>query len=382
MLKRWMMVLVVAIAFVFSAQAWALEMESGEDNASKLHMHGYGELHYNVPSGGNSKMDLHRMVWGLSYEFSDRISVHTEVDFEHAAQEMELEYAYIDFLINPALNVRAGLMLMPVGHLNEYHEPVLFYSVERPVVQKVIIPTTWQEGGVGIFGSPMEGLRYRLYLVSGLAGQGFRAKDGIRKGRGKVDGGEAHPQTGEELAIVARLDYSPMLGVDLGASFYNGGVDQVNNIGGNPSVTILEADIRVQSSGVDFLAVYTQIDVDDAAQINADRVDSNGISTPLTGNKSVGEELVGWYVELAYHLSHTLQTDWDLVPFIRISEVNTQDAVPTGFTANPRNDREITTYGLAYFPEPQVAIKADFQTTEYGTGPDTDQYNFGIAYMF
>lgn len=388
MWKRWMMALVFMMVFLFVSQGWAMNMEmemedeASENGSSKLHMHGYGELHYNVPSGGNSTMDLHRMVLGLSYEFSDRISVHTEVDYEHASQEMELEFTYLDFLINPALNVRAGLMLMPVGYLNEYHEPPLFFSVERPEVQKVIIPTTWQEGGIGVFGSPMEGLKYRVYLVSGLSGQGLRAKDGLRKGRGKGDGGEKNPQTGEKLAIVGRLEYSPIIGLDLGTSFYQGGVDQVNNISGDPSVRILEGDVRVQSSGVEVRALYAQIDVDDAGSINAARLDSDGNSAPLVGNESVGEQMIGWYTELAYHFAYPLQTDWDLVPFVRYSEMNTQEAVPVGFSADPKNDRKITTYGLSFLPEPQVAIKADFQKFEDAAGGDTNQYNFAVAYMF
>ncbi len=371
MQKGWLAALLVVGINLSGLPAMAMEMEESGEGSSKLHMHGYGELHYNVPrDGGNSKMDLHRMVWGLSYEFSDRISLHTEVDFEHSAQEMELEFAYIDFLINPAVNVRGGLMLMPVGPLNEYHEPTLFYSVERPTVQKVIIPTTWQEGGAGIFGSPMEGFKYRIYVVSGLAGEGFRSKDGVRPGRGKGAGGENKPQTGEKLAVVARLEYSPLAGLDFGASYYTGKVDQVNNIPGDPSVTMMEGDVRLRMSGVDVQALYAKVEIDEAGNINT------------AFSKGVAEEMVGWYIELAYHLSHVTQTSWDLVPFIRVEEANTQDVMPAGTSPDLQYNQEITTYGLAFFPHPQVAIKADFQNTEDEAGGDKDQYNFALAYMF
>ncbi len=373
--KIWIAALFIMGTTWIGLPVWAMEMEmeveESESGSAKLHMHGYGELHYNVPKdGGNSNMDLHRMVWGLSYEFNDRISLHTEVDFEHSAQEMELEFAHIDFLITPAINMRAGLMLMPVGPLNEYHEPTLFYSVERPTVQKVIIPTTWQEGGAGLFGSPIEGLRYRVYVVAGLAGEKIRAKDGIRAGRGKGAGGENKPQTGEDLAIVARLEYSPISGLDLGASYYNGKVDQLNNIAGDPSVAIMEGDVRVRISGIDFRALYAKVDIDDANQINA------------AFSNNVAEEMVGWYVELAYHLGQALQTDWDLVPFYRMEEANTQDVVPAGVTAELQYNQKISTYGLAFFPHPQVALKVDFQNIEDDAGGDADQYNLGMAYMF
>jgi len=403
MKKRSFMTILITLTLVISHPVWALEMEmEAEEEASSLHMHGYGELHYNVPSdGGTSKMDLHRMVWGVSYEFNDWISVHTEVDFEHAAQEMELEFAYLDFLASPSFNYRAGLMLMPVGPLNETHEPTLFYSVERPLLQKVIIPTTWQEGGVGIFGSPLEGLRYRVYLVSGLAGEGFTAKDGIRKGRGKGAGGEEKPKTGEELAVVGRLEYHLLAGVDLGTSLYYGEVDQNNKIAGDPSVSIYEFDGRLRMAGLDFQAVYVKIEIDGADNISratckeVDTTSTDDLKDPSqphtfeTQCETVGVEMVGWYVELAYHLSHLMGTSWDLVPFIRLSEVNTQDSVPSGsngdggdFVASGKNDREVTTYGIAYYPDPQVAVKADFQNFKDAAGGDTDQYNLGIAYMF
>ncbi len=398
-MQKWVFTFFTLFVLDMEPQAWALEMEA-EAESSKVQLHGYGELHYNVPSnGGQSKMDLHRMVWGLSYDINDTISLHTEVDFEHAAQEMELEFAYLDFSINPSFNMRAGVMLMPVGPLNEYHEPTLFYSVERPLLQSVIIPTTWQEGGIGIFGSPMEGLKYRVYVVSGLAAEGFSGSSGIRGGRGKAAGGEGKPQTGEKLAVVGRLEYNPLAGLDLGTSVYHGEVDQNNTIVGSPSVFLYTLDGRLRMSGIDVQAVYAKIDIDEADNISratckagapsaANTTTGAFISGPLAC-QTVGEELVGWSIELAYHLAHLMGTSWDLVPFARLSEVNTQDALPSGlngdgvaFAASGKNDREVTTVGIVYYPDPQVAFKADFQNFQDAAGGDTDQYNFGLAYMF
>ncbi len=190
--------------------------EGDEGYGGRVSFHGYGEMHYNNPRTGSTvpqssapaQMDFHRMVWGLSYHYNDRISLHTEVDFEHAATEIELEFAYLDFLVTPAFNVRAGSMLMPVGPLNEFHEPTLFYSVERPYVQNAIIPPSWQEGGVGVFGSVPGGIRYRVYLVSGLNAEGFSSATGIRSGRGHV--AEA---PSEDLAVVGRLEYIGLPGI-------------------------------------------------------------------------------------------------------------------------------------------------------------------------
>ncbi len=365
--------------------------EEGIKLPGKLSFHGYGELHYNssdvsanvpskTPPDSAARVDFHRMVWGLSYHYNDRISLHTEVDFEHAAQEIELEYAYLDFLVNPAVNIRAGSVLMPVGPLNEFHEPPLFYSVERPYVQNAIIPTTWQEAGAGIFGSPLPGLKYRFYLVSGLNANGFSASSGIRGGRGKIAGDEG-TISGDELAVVGRLEYTALPGLTLGGSAYNGGANQeedpaLDGVG----VTIFEGDIRFRKYGLDLTGVYAQIDIDDAEKINAFN------SFPLGSNKSIGEKLVGWYIEGAYDLLRpfALKSEKRLMAFVRYEQINTQDEVPSGFTSDPKNDRNVITYGLAYYPITNIAIKADAEKweNEAATNNDGNRFNLAVAYMF
>jgi len=323
-------------------------------------------------------MDFHRMVWGLTYQFNDRMALHTEVDFEHATKEMELELTYLDFLIKPGFNVRAGSMLMPVGPLNEFHEPPLFYSVERPYVQNHIIPTTWGEGGVGIFGTPVSGLKYRLYLVSTLQAEKFSDSSGLRDGRGKFGATSSKPSPSDSLAAVGRLEYTPLPGLDFGVSIYQGDVTGSTSASmtalDGVGVGITEADIRFRKAGFDIRAVYAKVDVDNAAKINA--------LTGKTGNKGIGEEMVGQYVEVAYHLATPLKTKWDLVPFVRQESFNTQEAVPTGFTANMANEREVMTYGLAYYPIPEVAVKLDVENWEDATGNEGTRRNFGLAYMF
>ncbi len=382
-------VLSIAMATLLAIAPQAFAMEGGEGSASKLHLHGYGELHYNSPSGDPAKMDLHRMVWGVSYDFSDRIQLHTEVDFEHAARDMELEFAYIDFLFKPAFNVRAGALLMPVGPLNEFHEPTLFYSVERPLVENDMIPTTWQEGGLGIFGSPMEGLKYRVYLVSGLSAEKFSEK-GIRGSRGKVAGGtedkhickvtggtDKHdckvtggtdrPLTGDDLAFVGRAEYAALPGLDLGLSIYQGGANQKDDPAlDGAGVGITEADIRLRKKGADIRFVYVTTKIDEAAKISK-----------ATG-KTIGEKQAGMYLELAYNIGN-------YVPFARMEQINTHDAVAAGAKADDSLDRDILTLGLAYYPHHNhrdVALKADWSEEENAAGGTSTWTNFGIAWMF
>ncbi len=337
--------------------------------------HGYGELHYNDPKGSSvpgkddpAQMDFHRMVWGMSYSWDERISLHAEVDFEHAAKEIELEFAYLDFLIRPEFNLRAGVVLMPVGPLNEFHEPPRFFSVERPYLQRTVIPTTWQEGGVGLFGTLGEDFNYRAYLVSGLDSKGFTAKDGIRKGR--TNGGDA---PNEKFAWVGRLEYIGVPGLSLGTSVYHGGANQDPTSDVDIDVTLLEGDIKYTRSGLDFQAMYAQIDID-----NPDKI----------VGQTVGEKIAGWNVELAYHLSALdPDTQQDLVPFVRWESFNTQEATPAAaYAADPANDRKVFTVGLAYYPIPDVVVKADLETWEDAdnndTGEEKRRFNLGLGYQF
>jgi len=338
----------------------------------RLSWHGYGELHYNNPGGSGvpddaepAIMDLHRMVWGLSYQFNDRISAHTEVDFEHAARDMELEFAYLDFAITPALNFRAGSLLMPVGPLNEFHEPPLFYSVERPYVQAYIIPTTWQEGGAGVFGS-LGGLKYRVYLVSGLDAAKFTPDQGLRGGRGKVNNAPS-----EDLAVVGRLEYVGLPGVDLGLSAYQGGANPNRNAAlTDADVGIWEADARLRFGGLDLRGVVATVAVDAADQISAVTM------------KTIGDQMLGWYVEAGYDVLRLLGRDQSLVPFVRYEAFDTQRSVPAGLTADPTNDRTVTTAGVAYYPIPDVAIKGDWEGWKDGTGDRGGRVNLGVGYQF
>lgn len=322
-------------------------------------------------------MDVHRMVWGISYNVNDWIILHTEVDFEHAAKELELEFMYIDFLINPLINFRIGSLIMPVGPLNEFHEPPLFYSVARPYVQRHIIPTTWQEGGIGIFGAPFTGFNYRLYIVSSLDARRFDSTSGIRGGRRSASEAES-----EDLAIVLRGEYTAVPGVDFGLSFYDGGADASKKVAGNARVQILEWDVRIRMEGLDLQWVSVLIDIDDVAAINAAHLDQDGNSVALAGSNSVGSKLSGTTLEAAYHLAYMMRTEWDLVPFVRYEAFNTQDEVPANFSANPANDLEILTFGAAYYPHPQVVLKIDRESWKNGFGDREIRYNLGAAYMF
>jgi len=328
---------------------------------------GYGEMHYNAPSNGTAELDFHRLVLGFAASLSDAIGFHAELDFEHAFTEPEMEFAYLDFLYRDELSFRTGLVLMPVGPLNEFHEPPLFYSVERPYVQKDIVPTTWQEPGAGIVGTALDaGVSYRAYAVGGLFAAQF-GSGGIRGGRQR--GAEA---SAEDIAVVGRVEYAPSLGVSLAASGYAGGAAQGVSALGDASVAIAEVDARLEAGGVEASAMYAAVFIGGADSISA-----------FTG-EVVGERLVGFTGELAFHVLRILgtRTERDLVAFARVELLDTQDRVPDGLLRDPSLDRRVVTMGASFLPVPSVALKADVELWESDDGAAWEQFNLGVGFMY
>jgi len=145
---------------------------------------GYGEVHYTNPTGPNTPatVNLRRFVVYLAHDFNDRLAFRSELEIEDAkieagsaAGEVALEQAFLDGRVAQGLTLRAGLLLVPVGIINETHEPPTFNGVNRPDFDHDIIPTTWREIGVGAAGTLPggSGLSYRLYLVNGLRADGL-----------------------------------------------------------------------------------------------------------------------------------------------------------------------------------------------------------------
>lgn len=369
------------------------EQGSGGGIGDRVSVFGYGELHFNVPTDGRqTQVDQHRFVIGLHAKLADWIHFEAEIDFEHAAQELEFELAHLDFLIHPAVNFRAGVMLLPVGFLNEFHEPPLFWSVERPLLQKVVIPTTWSGAGAGIYGTPMEGVNYRLYVVNSLqsvrepdfdggemgaggASGRFRPKDGIRKGRLFID-----HAIGEDFAVVGRVELTKLFpGLEIGGSFYTGETthDLIDEGG---RTTLLEADIKYRLNWFEMNATVVGIWIDDAAELNQFRMDTK----PDDGD-IVPEEIYGWNIQAGIHVPQLMgwNTRQDFVPFVLYEMIDLHAEVPMGFGApDPDLYQHVTTVGFSYLPIPKVALKLDWQLLYKGGRLANETLNMAVAYMF
>lgn len=378
---------------VLSDELDDMKEHGGAGGSDRVTIHGYGELHFNLPTdgSGDGEFDNHRFVMGVHAKLTDWIHLNAEIDFEHAAQELEFEFGYLDFLIDPAYNFRVGVMLAPVGFLNEFHEPPLFWTVERPDFQKRIIPTTWNVSGVGVFGTPMDGVNYRLYVVNALqsirpagfgtgAGTGaggnggfFRAKDGIRKGR--LQPNEA---IFESIAVTGRVELTKLLdGLQVGLSFHTGNTSQ-NLINEGGMTTLLEADVKYRYKWFDMNASIAHINISDAAALNT------FAATASTGSGNIPSGIFGWNVQAGVHVLQLLgiSSTHDIIPFVMYEFTDTQNEMPVGFAPDPAQEKKITTVGVSYMPIPAVALKAGYQHTSKGNGDGEDRVQFGMAYMY
>lgn len=353
-------------------------------NFGKLHFFGYGELHYNARRGtGANEIDFHRMVLGVGYDFTDWLQFRSEVDFEHAFKEPELEFAHLDFLARPWLNARVGSILVPMGVINQHHEPPLFYSVERPELYRVIIPTSWQEGGAGFFGKLPGGFDYQLYGMSmpralevsgGAVANSFNGSNGIRGGRGHVGS-----QLARDFGVAGRLQYKGLPGLRVGSSLLMGNTGQGNTAIDGGLLTMVEGDAKYSFAGFDLEGVVAFTNLTDAGNINNAILAVNPAFTNF-----VASQMLGWYLEGAYHVFHHLlpDTKQDLVVFGRFEDFNTQYKMPAGFAGSGANDRNTVTAGLSYLPIPQVALKADYMFHWNKANAGADQFNLGVGFYY
>ena len=348
---------------------------------------GYGEAVFQspdeerddgAPSGRANEFDFLRAVVYLGYKWSDRILFNSELEFEHASTgkggEVSVEFAYVDFFLRPQVNFRGGMVLIPVGILNELHEPPVFHGAQRPRTESVIIPTTWRENGGGVFGQ-VGPLSYRSYAVTGLSSSGFTASSGVRGGRQSGARSRA-----EDFAWTGRVDLNAVPGLLVGGSFFAGGSGQgaraPNGETIDGRVTLFDLHARYDYRGLELRGLYARETVADAALINQ--------SLGLSGVKSIGSRLQGAYVEAAYDLL-TLAgkvSSQSLIPFVRYERFDTQAEVPSGFARDPANDQRLLTFGFGFKPHPSVALKLDYQDFDNRAGTGTNQWNFAIGYLF
>jgi len=356
-----------AVATDAKVEAVAEVVESGSPQvaeASKTTIAGYGELHYNNlsaedPSHDVESIDFHRFVLFFGHEFNDKTRFYSEFELEHSLVadsgggtpgEVELEQAFVEFDLQPGLFAKAGLFLVPVGIINETHEPPAFYGVERNDVENIIVPSTWWEAGVGLNGRWGSSWNWDLALTSGLempttGSSAFR----VRSGRQKVAKAVA-----SDGAVTGRLRYLGIAGLQAAITIqHQFDPSQAANDGLDDG-TLVEAHIDYQRAGFGLRALYARWDFSGKAVEAAD-----------ADNQS------GWYIEPSYRLNRRFGF------YTRYEEVE---------AVRSQDQFDQWEFGLNWWPNENVVIKFDYRDRSHDLasqgGRDFNGIDLGLGYSF
>jgi hypothetical protein len=356
---------------------------------------GYGEIAIRGTTRGREGErewvgDVARLVVFVAHSFSDSIRGYTELEVEHAQAcstcggAVELEQAYVEAsLAGDALGLRAGLVLMPMGIVNQWHEPPVYHGAIRPRVDTVVIPSTWRELAAGFYGSPVEPLRYEVYAATGFDPTGFSAA-GIAGGRQNGSLAKA-----AAWSVVGRVEVEPLLGMVLGASGYAGdtgpNLDVYDRHGERADLRVpvlgFAADARFRRGGLEWKLVFAEWDLPESGALMG-AYDESGARLFPDATKPVPTRIRGAYLEGAYDVLRPLGLTHQLLPFARIEHYDTQSAVPGGYEANPSYFVREYTFGLTYRPIPPIVVKADYQLRNRKLGYDETQLSFGAGFMY
>jgi hypothetical protein len=355
-----------------------------------LSIGGYGEGSFgarvNDKGDDHDTADFLRFVLYTGYKFTDRILLNAEVELEHATTEstvtsdgggVSLEFAYLDFLWSEYVNARTGMFLVPVGFINQIHEPVYFFGNNRPALEREILPTTWRELGGGLFGNLHEDVRYEAYISTGLNAEGF-GSSGIRDGRQKGNRVRA-----EDPAGTVRLDYAPhqVPGAIIGASAFFGDSGQDQEFAGEEVDAFTSVwDVHAQYShrGLWLRSGAAFGNIGDADRLS------------LAADEPIADRFEGWYTEVGYDVMpylHDLLPDYlpvshYIAPFFRYEHIDPQASVATGFSPDKTKEFDLYTLGVSYKPHPQVVFKLDYRNFVQRRGNRPDEVNLGLGFIF
>ncbi len=390
-MRRVLTVLFLLATVGLWAQEDVSEMNSADrlmnTRDQKLIIGGYGQIDYNQPiikgQSSNGNLDVHRLVLLFGYNFTDKLQLFTEIELEHV-KEVYVEQAFMNYKFNKYIQVKGGLMLIPMGIVNELHEPTVYFGVERPLLDKKIVPTTWREIGLGIHGNIQEiSLKYQLYMVNGFLGYNdqakFRGSDGFRKGRQK--GAESISSSPN---LSAKIDYYGIPRLKVGLATYIG-KSQSNLFDGLPDndpQLLQQADssiLDIAMFGVD--ATYRIEGIQVRGQLifvnNGNVAQYNDF-----GGADLGKQMFGYYAEAGYNVFKTTKFKSELIPFVRYEFINTHHET-VGFEPNKKFETQLITSGLNWKINSGVVLKVDYQWIKTAAQSEYDHaFNAGIGFVF
>ena len=321
----------------------------------------YGTLKYKS-GGGSQKADPHRMVLIPSYKLSDYAKFMAELEFEHGGVKdgandrfsgaIELEQMYIDVQLTDNITWRSlGVSLIPVGTINEHHEPDLFYSAYRPQIYKQLIPTTWMEMSTGIHGDipQVDGLSYNLLISQGPdanSGNQARGTDTASKWSLKNMRPDMNNNNFDDIATTLKLGYDSG-GFSGSVSTYQSKLTNSDGESSDMDLYVASAAYRFQEGslkGLELIGDYAVWDFGTPANITDSAV-----------GDITWDEQKGYRLEAAYHIP---RGDNELVPFVRHEKFDAGGATV--------NEKEYFTTGAMYKFGDNWEIKASYMKQKGG----------------
>lgn len=344
---------------------------------------GYGEVNYNHPvrNASGSQADVRRAVIGFQHRFDDRTKIVSEFEWEHAVVsasdqgESEVEQLYVEREFGGGLRARAGLFLMPVGLLNQNHEPTAYYGVERNFVETAIIPTTWREAGIGLSGEFGNGFAWDAGLTTGfdLSKWDPASPEGRESPLGSIHQ-EGQLAKARNLAVHGALNWRGYPGLLVGGSVFTGKAAQGTEAfpAQDARVSLVDLHTRYTPGAWDLSALWAYGRISDTGALNATFV---GNPTPVPSS------FAGWYLQAAYQLWQS--GDYVLSPFVRYESFNTArsySALPAGLGVATGPNERVATVGANFKVGQGVVLKADYQ--KFAEDKSRDRVNLGLGFAY
>ena len=355
-----MILSLINITILFaSAQGASITVDAPE----QLRFGGYGEATYRNLESGTDTFDIHRVILYMGYDFDDTWTFDAEFEFEHG-NETYVEFAQIDGKFSDEMNFRTGHLLVPMGLINRNHEPTNFWGPVRPLVEQKIIPSTWHENGIGVFGTSGD-LSYEVYAMNGFDNGIDFSSSAFRSGRQK-----GHKADAENMAVVASLDYQVTPGLAIGGSMYS---QTIESAAAEHGVDIVEAHLQYDSGAFRTRALMVKGTVDDAANLDAHTA-SNEAATGTVWDDfgaDADDDVSGMYVEFGYDLMSHSENE-SLTPFFRHETYEHNGA-----------DMGANVLGVSYMPNPNIAYKLGLQSINADDSENNeDNIEFTVGWRF
>ncbi|MEA2046853.1 MAG: hypothetical protein U9O64_00240 [Campylobacterota bacterium] len=336
-----------------------------------LSIGGYGEMYYANPDNGDDYADVYRFITYIGYKFNDWVVLNTEIEYEHGDTDnggkVVVEFMYLDFLLRQEANLRLGHILVPMGLVNIKHEPTLFNTVQRPQVEKTLIPSTWHENGALVYGRFENlNLEYNAGVVNAL---NLNTQDTIDADSGWIRGGRVGSSYKGSFtpAFVGRVDYTGVNGLLVGASVYYGDGSNLKNDDSDISglkTTIFDIHASYDNGPFSAYGLYTQTTLDGAEKL---------------GDTAV-EKASGYYLNASYDIGEVIGLEYKLPLFAQYENFNPVESTVNGLNEDA-SQTEIVTIGMNFFPVDQAVLKADYAMKDVN-GQENNVFSLGLGFIF